>query len=687
MAILNTIRKKTFILILIIAMALFAFVLSDLITTGSGSSDKTVNAIGVVGDKEIERVEFAQNVENYIRQTQGRSTTMQAVKKVWDEKVQELALEEEFETLGIEVGRDQIISRLSETLAGNPNFSNEEGFFDEAVMTEYLANLKETQPQQYQQWQQYERSVANQVRRDIYINLIKAGVGATLLEAEENYKLQSDNISFQVVRIPFEKEEGIEVSTSDINAYIKKNPEKFKQDAQRDIQYVLFEDKASTEDIDKAEQDIQEIIEGFKTTDNVNSYININSDEPYSANFKFESQLQADTKDELLALDLGDVYGPYKKGESWVATKLVETKKMPDSAKVSHILISTQGAEITRTQEEAKNLADSLFAIVKNNTSKMADLAKEFSSDTGSAEKGGDLGWNAYGRFVPSFNDAVFNNEEGFKGVVETRFGFHIIHVEELSDKSTMYKFADLYSNIQPSESTLNNVYKDAGNFLLDAESGEYTEVAKTNNYEVKPVLGIKALDENIPGLGAQRQIVNWAFNEERSAGDIKQFDIDKGYVVVQLNKITKEGLQSAQQASAVVTPILEKEMKAKSVISSINSEDMNEIATQFGVSVQTASAINMANPLIPGAGKEPKVVGAAFALQEGEVSKPIVGEKGVYVLKLTSRVESPALASYKDAAVKETQTRVQKLQNPNNEVIKALKDAKEIEDNRAKVY
>jgi peptidylprolyl isomerase/peptidyl-prolyl cis-trans isomerase D len=687
MAILNSIRKKTVVLILIIAMALFAFVLSDLINTSGASSDKSVSNIGQVGDKEIERVEFAQNVENYIRQTQGRSTTMQAVKAVWDNKVQELVLEEEFEELGIEVGRDQIISRLSETLAGNPNFSNDEGFFDEAVMTEYLANLKETQPQQYQQWQQYERTVANQVRRDIYLNLIKAGVGATLLEAEENYKLQSDNVSFQVVRIPFEKEENVEVSNADIKAYIKKNPEQFKQEAQRDIQYVLFEDKPSEDDINKAEDDIKALIEGFKTTDNANSYININSDEPYSASFKFENQLQSDTKDDLLALEVGDVYGPYKKGEAWMATKLVETKKMPDSAKVSHILIPTQGAEVTRTPEESKSLADSLFAVVKSNTSKMAELAKEFSSDTGSAAKGGDLGWNAYGRFVPSFNEAVFNNEEGYKGVVETRFGYHVIYVEELSDKSTMYKFADLVSNIKPSEETLNQVYKDAGNFLLDAQGGEYAEIAKSNNYEVKPVIGIKALDENIPGLGPQRQIVNWAFDEEQSAGDIKQFDIDKGYVVVQLNKVTKKGLQSADQASAVVKPILEKEKKAEAIKASITSKDLNEIASQFSVSVQNASAINMANPLIPGAGKEPKVVGAAFALEEGEVSEPIVGQKGVFVIKLTKRVESPALASYKNAAVKETQTRVQKLQNPNNEVIKALKDAKEIEDNRAKVY
>ncbi len=687
MAILNSIRKKTAVLILIIAMALFAFVLSDLLNTTGASTQKTVDAIGVVGDKKIDRTEFAQNVENYIQQTQGRSTTMQAVKQVWDAKVQELVLEEEFEELGIEVGRDQIIAKLSETLAGNPNFSDSEGFFDEAVMTEYLANLKETQPQQFQQWQNYENSVANQVRREIYFNLIKAGVGATLLEAKENYKLQSDNVSFQVVRIPFDKAEGVEVSTSEIETYIKNNPKQFQQDAQRDIQYVLFEDKPAQKDIDEAKANIENLIKEFKTTEDETAFININSDQPYNASFKFENQLPSDIKENLLALDIGEVYGPYKATEAWKATKLVETQKMPDSAKASHILISTQDPNIQRTAEEAKNLADSLLSVIKSNPAKMDELAKEFSADTGSAEKGGDLGWNGYGRFVPAFNEAVFNNEPGFKTVIETRFGYHVIHVKELSEESTMYKFVDLVTDIKPSENTLNEVYRNAGNFLLDAESGEFTEVAKENNYEVKPVIGVKALDEQIPGLGPQRQIINWAFNEESSAGDIKQFDIDKGYAVVQLNKIKKEGLQSAQQASAKVTPILEKQKKAETIISQINSKDLNEIASQFSVQVQNASAVNMENPLIPGAGNEPKVVGAAFALNKDETSQPIEGQKGVYVIKLTQKTEAPALASYKNEALKETQKRMQKLQNPKNDVVEALKEAKDIEDNRSKVY
>lgn len=687
MAILNSIRKKTAVLILIIALALFAFVLSDLLKTNGPSSEKAVQNIGQVGDNDIDRENFARNVENFVQQRQGRITTMQAVKQVWDAKVQELALEEEYEILGIEAGRDQIIDKLSEVLAGNPNFSNAEGFFDEAVMTEYLANLKATQPQQFRQWELYEKQIANQLRRDIYFNLIKAGVGVTLIEAEQDYKFKNDNVNFQVVRVPFDKAENIEVSSSEIKSYINKHPDQFRKDAQRDIQYVLFEEKPSQKDINEAKESLENLLADFRNTRDVASFINLNSDKPYNASFRFEYQLPEAKKEELLALGVGNVTAPTKEQQAWKSSKLEETKAMPDSVKVSHILISTQGPEVQRSPEEASNLADSLLTIINSNPSKMDELAKEFSSDTGSAEKGGDLGWNAYGRFVPSFNDAVFNNEPGYKGIVETRFGYHVIDVKNVSSESMMYKFADLIINIKPSEETLNDVYRNAGNFVLNAKEGEFKKVADEKGYDVKPVLGIKVLDENIPGLGAQRQIVNWAFKNETSPGDIKQFDIDKGYAIVQLNKITKEGLQSAQEASAKVTPILEKEKKGNAILSQITTNKLEDIASQFEVSVQTASAVNMANPLIPGAGKEPKVVGVAFGLNEGEVSQPIIGNKGVYVVKLNNRNEAPALASYKNKAMKQTQERIQKLQNPDNDVVKALIDSKEIEDKRAKVY
>jgi peptidylprolyl isomerase/peptidyl-prolyl cis-trans isomerase D len=684
MAILNAIRKRTAFLIIIIALALFAFVFTDLIDTSGNSAAKVVDKIGQVGDKSIDRIQFAQNVEALVQQSQGRTTTMQAVNRVWDAKVEELALEEEFETLGIEVGRDQIITKLSELLAGNPNFSNEEGFFDEAVMNEFLANMT---PEQKAQWSNYEKSIENQIRKEIYLSLVKAGVGATLLEAEQEYKFQTDNVSFQVVRIPFDKAENVEVTSSEIEAYIKEKPAQFKQEPQRDIQYVLFENKASKADEDAIEADLKSLIEDFKKTDNAQAFVNDNGDQTYNASFKFESQLPAANKEELLALELGDVFGPYRENNVWKATKFEATQKMPDSAKASHILISTRAQNVQRTQEEAKALADSLFEVVKANPSKLGELAKEFSTDTGSAAKEGDLGWNPYGRFVPEFNEAVFTNKPGYIGLVETQFGFHIIKLEELSAESTMYKFADLTLEIKPSDATLSDVYRDVGNFQLDAQEKGFTEVASEKDYILKPVLGIKALEEQIPGLGAQRQIVNWAFNEETAEGDIKQFDIGSGYVVVQLNRIIKEGLQTAQQASAKVTPILEKKKKAEALLAQINSTDLNEIATQFGVSVQNVSAVNMESPLVPGAGQEPKVVGAAFALEQGETSEPIVGEKGVFVVQLTNRVDAPENPSYKAAALRETQRRIQQLQGANNSLIKALKASKDIEDNRSEVY
>lgn len=687
MAILNSIRKKTAILILIIALALFAFVLSDLINTSGFSSDKVIQDIGKVGDITIDRAEFARNVDATTRQSQGRLTTIQAVKQVWDRKVEELALEEEYEILGIEANRNQIINILSESLAGNPNFSNDEGFFDEGVMTEYLADLKVTKPQQYQQWNNYEKQIANIARKKIYLNLIKAGVGTTLIEAEQEYKFQNDNVNFQAVYIPFSKAKNIEVSSSEVKSYISKHPDQFKQDAQRDIQYVYFEEVASQKDIDESEKNITNLMDDFKSTDDLESFINLNSDKPYNASFRFEYQLPKNQKAKLLALKVGEVTSPEKIQGNWKATKLEETKKMPDSAQVSHILIPLQGPDVNRSPEESRNLADSLLSIIKTNPSKMADLAKQFSSDTQSAKKGGDLGWSSYGRFVESFNEAVFNNQPGYKDVVETRFGYHVINVKNISNKSTMYKLVDLTINVKPSEETLNEVYRNAGNFLLDAKEGNFEEVAKAKGYEVKPVLGIKSLEESIPGLGAQRQIVNWAFKKETSAGDIEQFDLDKGYAVVQLNKITPEGQESVQQASAKVTPIIEKEKKAQAILEQISSNNLQDIASQFDVNVQTVSAVNMANPLIPGAGEEPKVVGVAFGLNKNEVSQPIIGEKGVFVIKLIDRNAAPALATYKDKALQSTQKLIQDLESPNNKVVKAIIASKEVEDNRTKVY
>ncbi len=285
---------------------------------------------------------------------------------------------------------------------------------------------------------------------------------------------------------------------------------------------------------------------------------------------------------------------------------------------------------------------------------------------------------------VPEFDSYVFENNAGDVGVVETDFGYHVIHIEEQTEREKAVKIATIARELEASERSRNNLFNETTKFEIAAGEGDFTEVAKEGNYNVRTVNNVKALDENIPGVGNQRRIVQWAFEDDASVGDIRRFDIPSGYVVAQLTAKNKEGLMTAENASSKVIPILTKQKKAEILKEKINSKDLQEIASANNTMVQTANAVNLSSPTLPGAGREPEVVGSVFALEPGSVSNPIAGEKGVYVVELESKNEAPAMNSYRGIAEQETTSR---RQNASQRLFEALRKKADIEDNRARFY
>lgn len=717
MAILSKIRQRTVFLIVIIALALFSFVLADVIRQGGFTSTKSMNTIGVVGDREISREEFAQMVENRVQQTQGQVSTIQAVNQIWDSQVFNLLLDQELEKLGLEVGSDQITNVMEDQLAGNPTFSNEAGFFDPQKVKQYVAEIKVSSPNDmYQQWLNFEKSIETIAKAELYYDMIRAGIGATKLEAKQAYQKQNASLDLAFVRIPFDKASDVEVTKADIKSYINKNKNAFKQEAERDIKYVYFEEKSSDEDIQAVKEELNKLLEdqevynsvskenetqkGFRTTDNVEEFVNLNSDIPYADRYFFEYQLPEELRKEITGLEVGEIFGPHHLQNSMSLIKMIDKKQMIDSVSVKHILVTYEGTnvdpEVTRTKEEAEQLADSLQNIISKDADKFAELATDFSADKQSAENGGDLEWVTYGSLVEDFNDYVFTKEAGHKGVVETDFGYHVVHVTDVKDEKEAYKIARITKMVEPSDQTINTLYRKASNFELAAKDSSIEEAAKEENLEVTPVNKMNRLDETIPKLGQQRNIVKWAFEESTKVGDVSRFDVSGGYVIAELAKKTPEGVKTAEEASEKVTQIIKAEKQADEIISQINTNDLDAIASQFSLSVQDAAAVNMASPVLAGAGREPKVVGTAFALDVNEVSKPVQGEKGVYVVKLLAKQDAPELPSFVTQANQETQKRVQsfnqKLQrlsgeNNINPVYKALKENTNIEDKRAEFY
>jgi peptidylprolyl isomerase/peptidyl-prolyl cis-trans isomerase D len=706
MAVLNKIRQRSVFLIIIIALALFSFVLADVIRNGGMSSQKSQNVIASVNGEDIDREDFARQVEAIQKNMGANATTAQVVNQVWDMKLREVILKEEFEKLGIKVGEAQVKDMLRLQLANNPNFLNEAGLFDSNKLQEYVANLKATSPEAYQQWMDYENSIAESSRENIYYNLIRAGVGATLLEGEQAYHLENDNINLEYVQIPFSSipDTEVKVSKDEISAYVKKHPERFQVEKGRDIQFVYFAEEASAEDESEAKQAIESVLErkvqfnsetnsndtipGFKNAKDIKSFVNQNSDVQYQDRFFFKDEIKGDFAEQIYNLPEGEIYGPYKEDGYWKVSKMIETRKMADSAKASHIMISWKGlataGETARTKEEAKTLADSIAGVVRKDKSKFAELVAQFSSDQASAAKGGDLGYFRPGMMISNFNDFVFNNKPGDIGVVETEYGYHVISIEDKTNEERAVKIATIARKIEPSEKSINDLYTKVTKFEFAAKDKAFEDVAKSGNYEVRTVKDMKALDENIPGVGPERRIVQWAFEEGVKAGDVRRFEIPGGYIVAQVTAVKKEGLMSVEEASAIVTPILLKEKKAELIKEKITGTSLAEIAKNQNSSVQTASAVNLKNTTLAGAGNEPGVVGAAFSLKPGEVSKPITGDKGVYVVKLISVNKAPELESYRGFANQKT---AQSRQAVVSRVFEALKENAEIEDNRARFY
>lgn len=701
MAILEKIRSRSLFLILVIGLALFAFVISGVFTSNDMASQ---SAIGEVNGDPISREDFALKVESASRRFGPGASTVQVVNQVWNQEVRQKLLMQQFEELGIRIEKDQIyeVVKANPAFANDPNFQNEAGVFDEGKFVQFLAQLKQANPAAYAQWKMQEDALILASMEQSYFNLIKAGVGATLKDGELAYHTESDKVSINFVKVPYTAvaDSLIKVSDSEIEAYIKAHEDEFTDEASRDVRYVLFEEKASDADVAEITASLKKLLEpsvvynqetqtndtiaGFAGVADVAAFVGANSDLPYSDNFVTKEGLPAAYAEELYRLNEGEVFGPYEDGEYYRLSRMMG-KKANASVKASHILLAYDGAQAApkspRTKEEAKAKAEELLAQLKANGEDFAKLALEYSDDPGSASRGGTYDNIPQGQMVPAFNDYIFNNAKGALGIVETDFGYHVIRVD---DQYEGIQLATISRKVEPSEATSNEIFAETTKFEMAAADGDFEAVAGASTYDVRLASRLKALDELIPGLGNQRGLVQWAFNKDTEVGDVRRFNTPNGYAVVQLTAKRKAGLLRAKDAMARVLPIVRNQKKAAYIIQQNKDKGMAAFAKDNNVSVQAATDLNMKNPIVNGAGREPKVVGVAFGLSQGQTSGLIEGETGVFQVEVTAKSIAPSLDNYA------TQANALKTLNRGRvfgAAYNALKDAADIEDSRADFY
>lgn len=693
MAVLAKIRKRSALLIAAIAIALFAFIIQDLI--GKGGFGQNTKDVGSINGKDIAFEDFNVKVSNFEKSQEGITPTA-AANKVWDQEVSIALLTSEFDKLGLRVGEKHLMEVLKadENIGKNPLFLNAAGMFDIAKFKEYF----KSNPTQAQYLKDREKDAELNAKYQIYNTLIKAAVYTTESEGKLKYEMEANKVNFAYVAGLYStiKDSDVKVTDAEIVDFLKKNKKKYKADESREVEYVLIEDKASAADENEVKSKINGLLSGsvvynqatgkndtlpgFKTTANTIEFVNSNSDVPYDSTYIAKKDLPAVDADKLFNLAPGQVYGPYMFGKYYCISKSMG-KKLGVNAKASHILISYEGAQVPnqkekRTKEQAKAKAEALLAQINANPDSFLMLAFT-SSDDSSAQQGGDLGYFGPKQMVKPFNDFVFNNPIGKVGLVETPFGFHII---KITDKQDGIRLATVAQKVEASEATSDKIFAQATKFEMDAAEKDFAKVAKEMKLPIAAPVTVKAMDEAFGPLGNQRAIARWAFENDTKVGAVKRFEVaNLGHVIAKVKSIDNSGLVSVTSARPYVEPILKNKKKAELIKAKMTGSSLETIAKATGSTVQQAAGLTMENPVLAGVGAEPKVVGNAFALAANKLSEPIEGNTGIYVVKNLSTVKAPVLKSHEAYIAK---LKAQSASDANR-VVPALKENAKIEDNR----
>ena len=704
MAVLGQIRQRSVFLILVIGMALFAFVISG-VFDGNSTSGTPSDPITVVNDEEIDLIFYRQLVENTERSY--NLSTMQAVNSVWDQLVRATIFRQEFERLGIDAGREQIqmILTQDERIVQDPRFQNETGYFDFGIFTDYINQLRLENPQVYNNWKIQEENIVGLAKENIYYDLIKSSTGFTEMEGKIAYHSQNDKVNLKFVSLPYEEvpDSLFEVTDAEIKQYINKNKENYETEMNRSVRYVIFPEQASEADENLIRSDLEKLktqrieyndvskltdtIEGMDTTKNITDFIEQYSETPFDSIYKTKGVLANEYADIIFGLNPGDIFGPYKDGNELKISRFLDRKK-GGSIKASHILVAFEGAtranpDVTRTSEEAKKLAQQLYQKARRNPDDFAEMAT-INSDGPSKSNGGDLGFFQEGMMTDKFFDFCNRSKVGRIGLVETEFGFHIIKV---TDKEDVVLTADLTKEIVPSEETSNSVFQKTTQFEMESiKSKQLDTVAKNYNYDVKFVQKVNLLDENLPELPRQRNLVQWLFNDDTEIGDVKRLSMTNGgYVVAQVTGITLEGTVNFESVKPEVIQKLMKEKKSTHLLEiHADKNSLDALASATDKEIETASAVTQENTVLAGAGTEPYVIGAAFAMELNQSSAFIEGNNGVYMIEVTSKEIAEDMESYKayaNALQNEENTRI------NSSIFEALRSSAEIEDNRQLYY
>ena len=708
MATLQKIRNRAGLLIAVIGVALLAFILGDLLTSGNTFFRKLQDKAFVVDGSIVSTGEYFDRVtewEEFQKMISGQNSldenaTSQIRDIVYEQMVKERLLDVQAEKLGLAVSKAELNDlvhgeSISPLLQQLPLFTNPEtGMFDRAQLIQFLATIntdESTLPvEQVQMVRQYksiwmfiENLIKYQRLEEKYGALLSAAVMPNDVEAKTTFEqsLQGADIMYAVQNYYTIPDSVANVSDADIKRYYNENQHLFKTNVpMAKITYFSKEIVPSDEDFDKVEAETSAVYDRLLTTENVASVVSEYSDRPYVDAYLASNLLTADERSFVETAEVSDVHGPFRDGNSFKLFKYVGKTVAPDSARIRMIGLPHSMANDSLVTA----LIDSLHTEIVGGAN-FADIANELNPQS----NGGEIGWVReidLAQAGPGIAQKVFSTSAGSVAKVEMPGQRSLIYVEEKTAPVTKYKLAVVNMPVIVGDKTQNNIDNELNQFVSDPEvKANFVEKAREQGYGVVPGFTASATDHTLAQIPSSRQILSWAFNGKE--GTIKKFDLSNSRIIARVDRLVPAGVAPLSEVSDFIKSILLRDKKAETIIADLNSKNittMDGYADAMGSEVDSVKFVDFNTANITNLGNEPVINAYAAYGPLNTVVGPLKGNLGVYVIKVYNREVSEE--EY-NAESQKAQLQAGTMYRVQTQAMEVLKEKMSVVDNRYKFY
>jgi len=710
MAIIGKIRSKMGVmLVVIVGIALFAFILGDLFSSAGFwmMGDKLV--VGEMNGVKIKIDEFDNKVrqkENLYMQINNLSSIDQTVRtqivdEVWQEYITAYVNEKEFGKLGLTVGEAELADLLSGKFVHpfiQQNFTNQEtGQFDRSLVQNYLnntimadeASIPEENLAQWklnrQRWAQVETMLENDRKTSKYMNLISKGLNITSKEIASAASENTDKVQIRYIFKSFNEipDSTVQVNDADLKKAYEENKYRFRMDfAMRGIKYAVFEVLPTKEDTVAKFADINKLAAEFETSTDDTAFVYQNSDTQNDPAFLRKDRLSKRLDSLLFNASNGTMYGPYYEGGAYYLAKKIGEKTSSDSSKIKVVLIARRGND-GKDKPAAKTMADSLYGAAKSGVP-IEFLAVKHSEDPTTAKDSGSIGWVSEPVGKNPLLDTAWQSQVGEIRFVTLPDAYAIMKVTERTAPVKKVKIAFVNRIVEPSTETENRIFSEASEFATaNKTSDDFENAAKTGKYVIREDMGIRDNAKSVSGIEDSKKIVKWAFESELGAvSPIEKYG--NKYIVALLTKKREPGVPSFDEVKKDMEPFAKRNKKAEQFIEQFKSnsgKDIDAMAGAMKLVVQSAADLAFSSYGVPGAGYEPAVIGTAFGASQGKLLGPIKGNFGVFMVIVDALNKGQAQPN--DTEMMKMQMSMMLSQRAQGEATESLKSYAKVRDYR----